>query len=181
MCSTSSSGTTFSTYRSHLRRFAAWLAPDKRILAAVGARDRRGVHPITARNPNPRMNKMVALKSFATYLAKRKLWYAGTEELRLSVLRECRGPRPSVVGMPGYQPHELRAIERIVNEGPNRLRNAAIIAVERHGFRSKEARLLLRSNVIMPAQKRRKEPAVTSSSTPRPEPSAGPVAYGSSR
>jgi integrase len=145
--------TTFVTYRSHLRRFDAWLPPAKRILASVEPETAEAYVRFTARNPNTRMNKMVALKSFATYLAKRKIWYAGTDELRLSVLRECRGPRPSAVGMPGYQPQELRAIERIVNDGANRLRNTAIIAVERHGFRSKEVRLLLRSNVVMPSLK----------------------------
>jgi integrase len=145
--------TTLATYRSHLRGFAAWLAPDHRILAALEPETVEAYVRFTARNPNTKRNKLVALKSFAQYLAKRKIWYAGTDETRLSVLRECRAPRPSATGMPGYQPDELRAIERIVNAGPNRLRSKAIIAVERHGFRSKEVRLMRLSNVVMPPQK----------------------------
>jgi integrase len=37
-----------------------------------------------------------------------------------------------------------------VNDGPNRQRNVAVLAVLIHGFRAKEARLMLLRNVIMP-------------------------------
>ena len=145
--------TTLATFRSHLRGFHAWLAPERQVLASLEPENVGSYVRFTARNANTRRNKLIALKSLATYLAKRKIWYAGTEDARLSVLRECKAPRPSAVGMPGYKPDELRSIERIVNDGPNRLRAKAIIAVERHGFRSKEVRLLLLANVVMPPKK----------------------------
>lgn len=144
--------TTLPGYRSHLHGFHSWLPPDRRVLASLEP-ETVEAYARTARNLNTRRGKMIALKSFAKYLAKRKIWYAGSDELRLSVLRECTVPRPSSTGMPGYKPEEVRAIERVAGEGPNRLRTLAIIAVERHGFRSKEARLMLLRNVVLPPQK----------------------------
>jgi hypothetical protein len=37
-----------------------------------------------------------------------------------------------------------------VAEGPNALRNAAVLWTELHGFRAKEVRLLLLRNVVLP-------------------------------
>ena len=96
------------------------------------------------------MNKIVAAKSFARYLADRKLWYAGTADARLSVLRELKQPRPSAKGQPGYSDGEIRTMYEAVNSGPNHLRNRAVLAIELHGFRAKEARSIQRRNVILP-------------------------------
>ena len=145
--------TTLSTFRSHLRGFHRWLAADRQVLASLEPETVESYVRFTARNVNTRRNKLIALKSFANYLARRKIWYAGTADDRLSVLRDCKTPSPSATGMPGYKPEELRSIERIVTDGPNPLRAKAIIAVERHGFRSKETRLLLLANVVMPPRK----------------------------
>lgn len=90
------------------------------------------------------------MKSLATHLAKKKIWYAGTEEARLSVLREVKAQQPSSKGMPGYSKTELVAMIHAVAQGPNRLRNVAVLWTELHGFRAKEVRLLLLRNVVMP-------------------------------
>jgi site-specific recombinase XerD len=141
--------TTLATYRSHLTRFCAWLAPARRTLAAIEPETVESYLRGT-RNGNTKMNKAIALRSFAKYLARRKLWFAGTDDAPLSVLRDVKQPRPSDKGMPGYRDAELRTIVRAVDEGPNRYRNRAVIFVELHGFRSKEVRLLLLRNVAMP-------------------------------
>lgn len=142
--------TTMQSYRSHLTRFAAWLAATKRpvILASVEPETVEAYLRAT-RNQHTKMNKCIALKSFARYLAKKQIWYAGTKDQRSSVLREVQQPKPSPSGMPGYSDDELRAMLRAVDRGPNRLRNKAVIAVELHGFRSKEVRLMLKRNVVM--------------------------------
>jgi len=142
--------TTMQTYRSHLSGFAAWLALTKQptTLASVAPEIVEG-YLRTARNQHTRMNKCVALKSFARYLAKKQLWYTGSKEQRSSVLADVAQPKPSPSGMPGYSDEELRTMLRAVDRGPSALRNKAVIAVELHGFRAKEVRLLLRRNVIM--------------------------------
>lgn len=141
--------TTLATYRSHLTAFCQWLPPARRTLAAIEPETVEAYLRCT-RNGNAKMNKAIALRSFAKYLARRKLWFGGTDDAPLSVLRDVKQPRPSDKGMPGYKDAELRTIVRAVDEGPNRYRNLAVIAVELHGFRSKEVRLMLLRNVVMP-------------------------------
>lgn len=140
---------TLATYHSHLHAFHQWLAPEHRILASVEPELVSRYTRETAKNPNTRMNKAISLRAFARYLAEQKLWYAGDSDTRLSVLRDLKTPRPSPKGMPGYRDEELRTIVRTI-DGPNRLRTRAIIATELHGFRSKEVRLMLLRNVVMP-------------------------------
>ena len=140
--------TTLATYRSHLTRFCAWLAPARRTLAAIEPETVEAYLRGT-RNGNTKMNKAIALRSFAKYLARRKLWFAGSDDAPVSVLRDVKQPRPSDKGMPGYRDAELRTIVRAVDDGPNRYRNLAVIAVELHGFRSKEVRMMLFRNVVM--------------------------------
>src|SRR5256886_2406566 len=143
--------TTMRTYLSHLRRFIDWLDPERRTLRSLEPETyERYVRATTTTNQNTRMNKIVAAKSFARYLADRKLWYAGTADARLSVLRELKQPRPSAKGQPGYSDGEIRTMYEAVNIGPNRLRNRAVLAIELHGFRAKEARSIQRRNVILP-------------------------------
>jgi len=141
--------TTLATYRSHLTGFRQWLPPERRTLAAIEPETVEAYLRAT-RNGNTKMNKAIALRSFAKYLARRKLWFAGSDDGPLSVLRDVKQPRPSDKGMPGYTDAELRTIARTVFEGPNRYRNLAVIAVEIHGFRSKEVRLMLFRNIAMP-------------------------------
>lgn len=140
---------TWASYRTWLNVFNAWLKEEERVLASL--------EPITVerflrktQNGNTRRNQTIALRSLATYLAQKKLWYQGTPEVRLSVLRDVKLPKASATGMPGYSDDELRDMLHAVAYGPNRYRNVAQLAVLLHGFRSKEARLLLRRNVVMP-------------------------------
>lgn len=142
--------TTMQSYRSHLTRFAVWLGATRRPVTL------RSVEPETveaylrtAKNQHTKMNKCIALKSFARYLARKQIWYAGTKEQRTSVLEDVQQPKPTPTGMPGYSDDELRGMLRAVDRGPNRLRNKAVIAVQLHGFRSKEVRLMLKRNVVM--------------------------------
>lgn len=142
--------TTMQSYRSHLGSFAAWLDATKRPVTLVSVKPEVAeMYLRTAKNQHTKMNKCIALKSFGRYLAKKQLWYAGTKEQRTSVLQELEQPKPSQSGMPGYADDELRGMLRTVDRGPNRLRNKAVLAVELHGFRSKEVRLMLKRNVIM--------------------------------
>jgi site-specific recombinase XerD len=149
--------TTWQTYRSHLRGFIAWLPLDKRTIASVEPETVERYVRATASNANTRRNKVIALKSFATYLAKKKIWYAGTEDARLSVLREVKAQQPSNRGMPGYANAELVAMIHAVADGPNRLRNVAVLWTELHGFRAKEVRLLPLRKVVMPTYGERGE------------------------
>src|SRR5689334_4535315 len=61
----------------------------------------------TARNLNTRRNLAITLRSFATYLAQRKLWYLGGDEVRLSVLHGLAIPKPSGRGLPPYKDEEV--------------------------------------------------------------------------
>ena len=142
--------TTWQTYRCHLGQFIAWLPPSTRTIASVEPETVERFVRSTASNANTRRNKVIALKALATHLAKKKIWYAGTEDARLSVLREVKAPQPSSKGMPGYSNAELVTMTHAVAQGPNRLRNVAVLWALFHGFRAKETRLLLRRNVIMP-------------------------------
>jgi len=149
--------TTWQTYRSHLRGFIAWLPEDKRIISSIEPETVEQYVRETAANANTRRNKVIALKGCATYLAKKKLWYAGAEDVRLSVLREVKAQQPSSKGMPGYANAELVAMVHAVAEGPNWLRNVAVLWTELHGFRAKEVRLLPLRNVVMPTYGERGE------------------------
>lgn len=143
---------TWSTYRTWLHAFSASLEPRERILKSLVPRKVKAFTRRTT-NENTKRNQIIALRSLATYLAKEKLWYAGDKEIRLSVLREVSLPGASDKGMPGYSDEELRAMLHAVAYGPNRYRNIAQLAVELHGFRSKEARLLPYRSVVMPKYK----------------------------
>jgi hypothetical protein len=66
------------------------------------------------------------------------------------VLREVKAQQPSNKGMPGYANAELVAMIHAVADGPNRLRNVAVLWTELHGFRAKEVRLLPLRKVVMP-------------------------------
>ena len=149
--------TTWQTYRSHLRGFIQWLPASSRTIASVEPETVERYVRATASNANTRRNKTIALKSLATHLAKKKVWYSGTEDARLSVLREVKAPQPSTKGMPGYAQSELVAMVHAVAQGPNGLRNVAVFWTLLHGFRSKEVRLMLLRNVVMPKFQERGE------------------------
>lgn len=149
--------TTWHTYRSHLRGFIHWLPVASRIISSVEPETVERFVRATATNANTRRNKTIALKSLATHMAKKKVWYAGTEDARLSVLREVKAPQPSSKGMPGYAQSELITMVHSVAQGPNGLRNVAVFWTLLHGFRSKEVRLLLLRNVVMPRFEERGE------------------------
>ena len=76
--------TTLDTYRSHLRLFCSWLPEDHRTLQRLEPETVERWLRGTA-NRHTRMNKTIALKSFAKYLARQRVWYAGTEDARSSV------------------------------------------------------------------------------------------------
>lgn len=92
-------------------------------------------------------NKIITLRSFARYLADTRVWY---EHDGLSVLRDLKVPQPSPYGVPPYSDHEVRQILRAANDGDERIRSAAIVAVLLHGLRAKEARMLELRNVVLP-------------------------------
>jgi site-specific recombinase XerD len=141
--------TTLDTYRSHLRLFCRWLPDDQRTLQRLEPETVERWLRGTA-NRHTRMNKTIALKSFAKYLARQRVWYAGTEDARSSVLRDVRQPQPSSKGTPGYRDEEVRKIVRSIPDTRTRLRTIAMIAVELHGFRAKEVRTMLLRNVVLP-------------------------------
>lgn len=141
--------TTLAAYRSHLRAFCESLPTDRRVLASLEP-ETVEAHLRRTANKNTKMNKAISLRSFAKYLATRKIWYSGTDDARVSVLRDVRQGRPTPKGQPGYKDEELRTIVRVADDGQHRLRNRAYIAVLLHGFRAKEARLMLLRNCVMP-------------------------------
>jgi integrase len=143
--------TTMQTYRSHLTRFSAWLPANERTLASLNPEVAQRYVRETAASRNTAMNKAIALKALAKYLAERKIWFDGGSRMPLSVLRDMKQGRPTEKGQAAYRDDELRAIVRAANDGRYPLRNRAIIAVELHGFRSKEARLMLLRNVALGA------------------------------
>ena len=142
--------TTWLAYRSILNAFVAWLPERLRTLASVEPETVERFVRATAVNVNTRRNKIIALKSLATYLSRKRIWYAGTADARLSVLREVKAPRASAKGMPGYSERDIVTMVHAVAVGPNALRNAAVLWTELHGFRAKEVRLLLLRNVVLP-------------------------------
>ncbi len=142
--------TTLRRYRGDLQRFSEWLPESERVLASLEpGRVERWVR--TARNHHTRMNRVIALRSFARYLVDRKLWYDGDERSRVSVLRDIKVPQPLPKGTPAYGDEEVRAIVHNLPETRTSLRTMAIVAVELHGFRAKEARTMLLKNVVLPA------------------------------
>jgi integrase len=140
--------TTRQTYTSHLTRFAAFLGPAPTLADLVIEKAERYVRD-TARSQNTKMNKAIALKSLAKYLAEKKLWFEGDVKMPLSVLRDLKQGRPTPKGQPGYHDDELRAIVRGANGGRYPMRDRAILAVLMHGFRAKEARCMVLRNVIL--------------------------------
>jgi site-specific recombinase XerD len=140
--------TTLRSYDQRLRAFCDWLPDSQRILRSVDIETvERFVR--TAKNLNTRRNLAITLSSFATYLAHKKLWYLGGDDVRLSVLHGLGIPKPSARGLPPYKDDEVNAILRAI-DGPTVIRDRTIIAVLLHGFRAKEARLMLRRNVVLP-------------------------------
>jgi integrase len=140
--------TTLRSYAMRLRAFCEWLPREKRVLRSIEIETaERFVR--TATNLNTRRNLAITLRSFATYLARKKLWYAGDDNIRLSVLHGLSIPKPSARGLPPYKDDEVATILRAI-DGPTRIRDRAIIAVELHGFRAKEVRLMLLRNVVFP-------------------------------
>jgi site-specific recombinase XerD len=94
--------TTMQSYRSHLSNFATWLAKTNRPVTLISV----GPEPVeaylrTAKNQHTKMNKCIAMKSFARYLANKQIWYAGPKERRTLVLADVTQPKPSPSGMPG--------------------------------------------------------------------------------
>ncbi len=134
--------TTLRSYERRLAKFHLWLDVEHRVLRSVQIETaERFVR--TAKNLNTRRNLAITLRSFATYLARKKLW------VRLSALHDLAIPKPSARGLPPYKDDEIAAILRGI-DGSTAVRDRAIIAVELHGFRAKEARLMLRRNVVFP-------------------------------
>jgi integrase len=140
--------TTRQTYTSHLTRFAAFVGPAPTLADLVLEKAERYIRD-TARSQNTKMNKAIALKSFANYLALKKLWFEGDVKMPLSVLRDLKQGRPTPKGQPGYHDDELRAIVRGATGGLYPLRDRAVLAVLMHGFRAKEARCMYLRNVIL--------------------------------
>jgi len=94
-----------------------------------------------------RANKIIALRSLSKYLADTKIWYEGDV---LPVLRDLKVPQPSPYGVPPYSDVEVRQILRAANDGDERIRSAAVVAILLHGLRAKEARMLEQRNLILP-------------------------------
>jgi len=142
---------TLRTYGYRLRGFCEWLPEGQRTLASL---EPEGVERWlrTATNRHSRMNRTIALKSFARYLAERKVWYAGADDARVSVLRGLRQAQPATRGTPAFKDEDVRTILRSVPETNTRLRTLAIIAVELHGFRAKEVRTMLLRNIVFPTK-----------------------------
>lgn len=141
--------TTLRTYTGWLHKFSNGLPDSERILASLTV-DRAEAFVRQAKKSNTRMNMTIALKSFARYLAEKHLWYLGTADAPMSVLRGLKQPQPTPFGVPTYTDSEVRAILRAVDCEPHRLRNLAVVAVLLHGFRAKEARLMPLRCVILP-------------------------------
>jgi integrase len=132
-----------STLRSYERRLTAFLARHPNATLADLTLEHAEQYVRTAKNPNTRRNLAITLRSLASYLAAKKLWYLGDDTLRLSVLRDLPIPQASARGQAPYKDAEVNAILR-ADIG---VRERAIIAIELHGFRAKETRMLLLRNV----------------------------------
>ena len=139
---------TWLTYKSHLYGFLNWLPEDQRTLGSLSPDAVEDyIRPYKV-SQHTAMNKMIALKALARFLAEKKAWYIGSDEARISVLTGTKTPKASKHGMAGYNDSELRAILDAAAAAPNPDLMRAIFAVELHGFRSKETRMLLLKNVI---------------------------------
>jgi integrase len=132
-----------STLRSYERRLYAFLKRHPNATLADLTVDNAERFVRTAKNLNTRRNLAITLRSLASYLAAKKLWYLGDESLRLSVLRDLPIPQASARGQAPYKDSEVTAILRATTD----VRERAIIAIELHGFRAKETRMLLLRNV----------------------------------
>ena len=141
--------TTLRTYRGWLGQFLAQLPEVERVLGSLNV-ERAEAFVRRAKNQNTRMNMTIALRSFARYLMEKRLWYAGTDDVPLSVLHRLKQPQPTAYGLPAYTDAEVRSILRAVDAEPHRLRNLAFVAVLLHGFRAKEIRLMPLRAVILP-------------------------------
>lgn len=139
--------TTLQSYERRLRAFCAWLPRSKRTLGNLDL-DTAERWVRTAGNQNTRRNLAITLRSFATYLARKRVWYLGDDALRVSVLRELAIPQASARGLPPYKDDEVNAILRGI-AGRTAVRDRAIVAIELHGFRAKEVRMLLLRNVVI--------------------------------
>ena len=142
---------TLRSYGYRLNAFCNWLPDGRRTLASLEPETvERWLRTIA--NRHSRMNRTIALKSFARYLAQRKIWYAGSDDARVSVLRDLRQAQPATRGTAAFKEEDVRTILRSVPETGTRLRTLAIIAVELHGFRSKEVRTMLLRNIVFPTK-----------------------------
>ena len=141
--------TTLRTYRGWLGQFCTQLSEADRVLGSLNVEHAESFVR-SSKNQNTRMNKTIALRSFARYLMGKGLWYAGTADAPLSVLHRLKQPQPTPFGLPSYTDAEVRSILRAVDAEPNRLRNLAVLAVLLHGFRAKEIRLMALRAVILP-------------------------------
>lgn len=141
--------TTLRTYRGWLGQFCTQLPEADRVLGSLNV-ERAESFVRSSKNQNTRMNKTIALRSFARYLMGKRLWYAGTDAAPLSVLHCLKQPQPTPFGLPPYTDAEVRSILRAVDSEPNRLRTLAVVAVLLHGFRAKEIRLMALRAVILP-------------------------------
>lgn len=142
---------TLRSYGYRLQAFSGWLPERQRTLASLEPETvERWLR--TVANRHSRMNRTIALKSFARYLAERKVWYVGTNDARVSVLRGLRQAQPATRGTPAFKDEDVRTIIRAVPQTSTRLRTLAVIAVELHGFRSKEVRTMLLKNIVFPTK-----------------------------
>lgn len=141
---------TIRRYRSNLRLFKDSLPPTGRVLSSLTPESVDSWSRATSRTHHTRLNRVVALKAFAGYLARQRLWYQGETQTPLSVLASLSTPQPLKKGTPGYMDEEVRAIVRAIPRTAHYLRSQAIIAVELHGFRAKEVRTMLLRNVVLP-------------------------------
>lgn len=132
-----------STLVSYSRRLRGFLERHPRATLADLSLDRAEQYVRTAKNPNTRRNLAITLRSLASYLADKGHWYIGDSTVRLSVLRDLPIPQASARGQAPYKDSEVNAILRCTTDA----RERAIIAIELHGFRAKETRMLIARNV----------------------------------
>lgn len=140
---------TWKTYRSHLYSFLNWLPEKHRTLASLTTDTVEDfIRPMKAKQNHTAMNKVIALKALSNFLAEKKAWYTGSDDSRLSILAGAHTPKPSKHGLPGYSDADIRTLLRVAGDAPNPALKRAWLAVELHGFRSKETRMLLLKNIV---------------------------------
>lgn len=141
---------TLRRYRGNLANFLLWLPEKDRTLSSITHERVTKWAKSTTHNEHSRMNRIIAVRSFARYLAKEKLWFEGVARQPISVLTGIDQPQPSPKGTPAYRDEEVRTIIQSIPQNRTFHRTTAIIAVELHGLRAKEVRTLLRKNVVFP-------------------------------